>query len=144
MPISHVTGICAAAPAGSPPLKVLLVAARAAVIEPVSQALAGDHIDFRFCADPAEAAILAAPWRLAAVLVDLPWAGRPGRELVQTLRTDRRTRRTPVIIVGERSRHQSREAAERIGADGFACLADERPLFETIHALATAEHSIAA
>jgi len=116
-------------------MRVLFVATRPALIEPVRRAVKADgRASFRLCADPAAAAAAAARCGADAVLLDPALPGRAARQLVETLRADPATGGIAIVVLGDRSVDRTRAFSERMEADG-ASEAPGRPgLVESIRA----------
>lgn len=99
--------------------KILLVAARASLVEPVRAALKADGaMQLRLCTDVRDAAGIAREWRPDVVLLDQALAPRIGQRLIERLRAAPATRDAAVVVLGDASAERSRTAVGRIGADG--------------------------
>lgn len=104
-------------PAGD--VRVLLVAARASLVEPVRAALAADGaMELRVCTEVRDAARIAWAWRPDAVLLDRALAPRVGQRLIERLRAEPATRATAVVVLGDASAARTQAAVAHIGADG--------------------------
>lgn len=100
-------------------VRILLVAARASLVEPVRTALKADAaMRLRLCTDAREAAGMVRQWRPDAVLLDPALAPRIGQRLIERLRAEPATRATAVVVLGDASDERTRAAVGRIGADG--------------------------
>ena len=90
-------------PEGSLPeyhVMVLLIDDQAMVCEAVRRALANQpDIDFHYCADPAEAMVIANQIKPTVILQDLVMPGIDGLTLVGRFRANAATRETPVVVL---------------------------------------------
>lgn len=99
-------------------VRILFVAARVSLIEPVRDALkADDAMQLRLCTEVRDAAGIARAWRPHAVLLDQALAPRIGQRLIERLRAEPATRGAAVIVLADASGERTHTAVARIGAD---------------------------
>src|SRR4051794_32222255 len=91
---------------------VLLVDDQAMIGEAVRRQLANEeHIDFHFCADPADALRLAREIRPTVILQDLVMPGVDGLALVREFRANISTHDTPIIVLSTKEEPAIKSAA---------------------------------
>jgi len=110
----------------SPPLSstyhsmVLLVDDQAIVAEAVRRSLSGHaDIDFHYCADPAEALLVAEQIRPTVILQDLVMPGVDGLELVRRFRANPATAEIPIVVLSVKEDPRVKSQAFEVGANDY-------------------------
>src|SRR5581483_10268702 len=110
-------------PSAPPPeyhVMVLLVDDQAMVCEAVRRALANQpDIDFHYCADPAEALVVANQIKPTVILQDLVMPGMDGLTLVSQFRINPTTRDTAIIVLSTNDNPQVKGQAFAAGANDY-------------------------
>lgn len=133
---AHADSAAAATPRRG--LRILFLAARPATVTALQQTLQGNPgVEFDLAVDPEEAEAMARGERHDLILIDLPWAGRSGQRLIERLRAANVTAR--IAVLGDLYGTRAREAARRIGANGFTPDAASPDLLKVMHALVGAK-----
>lgn len=131
-------------------LRILFLAARPATASVLQQTLGHETgAEFHLTIDPQETEAMARSESPDLILLDLPWAARAGRQLVERLRAANVDAR--IAVLGDLYGTRAREAARQIGADGFTPDPASRDLLKVMRALvstprrkstSTAKHSL--
>src|SRR5579863_9857396 len=99
---------------------VLLVDDQAMVCEAVRRALANQpDIDFHYCADPAEAIVVANQIKPTVILQDLVMPGIDGLTLVNRFRNNPPTHETPIIVLSTNETPQAKSQCFAAGANDY-------------------------
>ena len=99
---------------------VLLVDDQAMVCEAVRRALAHQpDIDFHYCADPAEAIVVANQIKPTVILQDLVMPGVDGLTLVNRFRNNPLTRDTPIVVLSTNETPQAKSQCFAAGANDY-------------------------
>ncbi len=110
-------------PSAPPPeyhVMVLLVDDQAMVCEAVRRALANQpDIDFHYCADPAEALVVANQIKPTVILQDLVMPGIDGLTLVARFRNNPLTRETPIVVLSTNETPQVKSQCFAAGANDY-------------------------
>lgn len=118
-------------------LRILFLAARPASASALQQTLGNETgAEFHLAVDPQETEAMARRESPDLILLDLPWAGRAGRQLVERLRAANVDAR--IAVLGDLYGTRAREAARQIGADGFTPDPASRDLLKVMRALVSA------
>lgn len=116
-------------------LHLLFLAARPATVTALQQMLKGAAgIEFHLAVEPEEVEATARRESPDLILLDLPWAGRAGRRLIERLRAAGIA--TPIAVLGDFHGTRAREAARHIGANGYTPDAASPDLLKVVRALA--------
>jgi sigma-B regulation protein RsbU (phosphoserine phosphatase) len=101
-------------------LKVLLVDDQAIIAEAVRRMLATENdIQFRYCADPAQAIPMAKAWAPTVILQDLVMPDIDGLTLVKFYRADPALRDTPLIVLSTKEEPTTKAEAFARGANDY-------------------------
>jgi len=99
---------------------VLLIDDQAMVCEAVRRALANQSdIDFHYCADPAEAVVVANQIKPTVILQDLVMPGIDGLTLVGRFRANAATRETPIVVLSTNDNPQVKSQCFAAGANDY-------------------------
>lgn len=116
-------------------LRIVFLAARPATVAALQSTLGNvTGFELHLAVDPEEAEAMARRECPDMVLIDLPWAGRAGQRLIERLRAANVTAR--VAVLGDLYGTRAREAAKRIGANGFTPDPASPDLLKVMRALA--------
>lgn len=108
------------APSEDYPIMVLLIDDQVMVGEAVRRALASEpDIEFHYCADPAQALVLAQQIKPTVILQDLVMPGVDGMRLVHDYRADPATRDIPVIVLSTKEEPLVKKEAFAAGINDY-------------------------
>jgi len=114
---------------------VLVVEDDAAVADELKSALEHHHVQVRIAKDGGQAQASFSMHKPDFVIVDLILPGESGFEICERFKLADAT--IPVLIISEMDRPDSRELADRVGADGYlAKPIDPKVLVETVREIA--------
>jgi sigma-B regulation protein RsbU (phosphoserine phosphatase) len=110
----------APAPAGEPPIRVLLVDDQKIIGETVRRMLADEPgIAFHFCQDPSQALATAKEVKPTVILQDLVMPDIDGLMLVKYYRANPDTRETPMIVLSSKEEPVTKAKAFALGANDY-------------------------
>ncbi|MBI3900004.1 MAG: diguanylate cyclase [Gammaproteobacteria bacterium] len=113
------TTITAAKP-GDYAIRVLLVDDQAMIGEAIRRALADQpNIEFRYCANSADAVAAAEQMKPTVILQDLVMPGVDGLVLVQQYRANPATQETPIIVLSTKEEPAIKSEAFTLGANDY-------------------------
>ena len=107
-------------PATENGIKVLLIDDQPMVGEAIRRALINEtELEFRYCANPMEAMVVAKEFKPTVLLQDLVMPGVNGLDLVCQYRADPATSRIPIIVLSSREEPTIKSDAFKAGANDY-------------------------